>query len=44
MPGLAHLRFTYLELAVHVGSKSIVPNSQPEQNNLLWSVQFLEAV
>ena len=37
----AHLN---LELAVHVGIKSVVPSSHPEQNNLLWSVQSVEAV
>ena len=31
-------------LAAHVGIKSVVPSSQPEQNNPLWSVQFVEAV
>ena len=40
----AGLRLTNLELAVHVGIKSVVPSSQPEQNNLLWSVQFVEVV
>ena len=29
-----------LELVVHVGIKFVVPSSQPEQNDLLWSVQF----
>ena len=33
----AYLRLTNLELAVHVSIKSVVPGSQPEQNNLLWS-------
>ena len=33
----ARLRLTNLELAVHVGIKSVVPSSQPEQNNLLWA-------
>ena len=33
-----------LELVVHVGVKSVVSSSQPEQNNLLWPVQFVEAV
>ena len=37
-------RLTNLELAVHVGTKSVVPSSQPEQNDLLWSVQFVKAV
>ena len=32
------------ELAVHVGVKSVVPISQPEQNDLLWSAQSVEAV
>ena len=40
----AHLRLTNLEIAVLVGIKSIVPTSQPEQNDLLWSVRFMEAV
>ena len=40
----AHLRLANLELAVHVGIKCVVSSSQPEQNNLLWSVQFVEAV
>ena len=40
----AHLRLAYLELAVYVGIKSVVPSSHPEQNDLLWSVQFVEAV
>ena len=35
---VAHLRLTNFELAVHVGFKSVVPSSQPKQNNLLWSV------
>ena len=34
-----HLRLTNLVFAVHVGIKSVVPGSQPQQNNLLWSVQ-----
>ena len=34
----AHLRLTKLELAVHVGIKSVVPSSEPEQNDLLCSV------
>ena len=29
---------TNLDFNVHVGSKSVVSSSQPEQNNLLWSV------
>ena len=40
----AHLRLTNFGLAVHVGIKSVLPSSQPEQNDLLWSVQFVEAV
>ena len=40
----AHLRLANLELVVHVGIKSVVSSSQPEQNNLLWPVQFVEAV
>ena len=40
----AHLRLDNLELVVHVGIKSVVPSSQPEENNLLWPVQFVEAV
>ena len=40
----AHLRLTSLELAVHVGIKYVVPSSQPDQNDLLWSVLFVEAV
>ena len=40
----AHLRLTNLQLAVLVGVKSVVSSSQPEQNDLLWSVQFVEAV
>ena len=39
-----HLRLTNLELAIHVGVKSVVPSSHPEQNKLLWSVQFVEDV
>ena len=40
----AHLRLTHLELAMHVDIKYVVPSSQPEQNNLLWSVQVVKAV
>ena len=40
----AHLRLANLELVVHVGVKSAVSSSQPEQNNLLCPVQFVEAV
>ena len=40
----AHLRLSNLELVVHVGIKSVVPSSQPEQNNLLCPVQFVEAI
>ena len=40
----AHLRLANLEFAVHVGIKSVVSSSQPEQNDLLWSVQFVQAV
>ena len=40
----SHLRLTNLELAVHEGIKSVVPSSQPEQDHLLWSVQFVDAV
>ena len=40
----AHLRLTSLELVVHVGIKFVVPISQPEQNILLWSIQFVKAV
>ena len=39
-----HLRLTNLELAVHVGITSVVPGSQPDQHDLLLSVQFVEAV
>ena len=39
-----HLRHTSFELAVHVGMKSVAPSSQPEQDDLLWSVQFVKAV
>ena len=37
----AHLRLANLELAVHVGVKSVMSSSQPEQNDLFWSVQFV---
>ena len=40
----ADLRLARFELDVHVGVKSVVPSSQPEQNYLLWSVQFVQAV
>ena len=40
----AHLRLANLELVVHVGVKSVVSSSQPEQNNLFWSVQFVDVV
>ena len=43
MMSALHLRLANLKL-VHVGVKSVVSSSQPEQNNLLWSVQFVEAV
>ena len=33
-----------LNFVVHVGVKSVVSSSQPEQNNLLCPVQFVEAV
>ena len=39
-----HLRLNNHELAVHVGIKSVVPSSPPDQNDLLWSVQFVEVV
>ena len=39
-----HLRLANLELVVHVGVKSVVSSSQSEQNDLLWSVQFVKAV
>ena len=41
---LLTLRLTNPELAVHMGIKSVVPSSHPEQNNLLWSVQSVETV
>ena len=40
----AHLRLAKLEFVVHVGVKSVVSSSQPEQNNLLCPVQFVETV
>ena len=38
----AHLRLTNPEFAVHVGVKYVVPSSQLQQDDLLWSVQFVE--
>ena len=41
-----HISLANLEFVVHVGVKSIVSTSQPEQNkfnNLLCTVQFVEA-
>ena len=38
-----HLRLANLERIVHVDIKSVMSSSQPEQNNLLWPVQFVEA-
>ena len=38
-----HISLANLEFVVHVGVKSIVSTSQPEQNNLLCPVQFVEA-
>ena len=40
----AHLRLANLELVVHVGFKSVVSSFEPEQNNMLWPVQFVQAV
>ena len=40
----ARLRLANLELAIYRGIKCVVPSSHPEQNDLLWSVQPVEAV
>ena len=39
----AHLRLTSFGLAVHLCNKSVMPSSQPEQNDLLCSVLFVKA-
>ena len=38
---LARLRLVSLELSEHVDVESVVPSSQPQQNSLLRSVQFV---
>ena len=39
-----HLGLTNLELLVHLCINSVVPSSQPEQDNLLWPVQLVEVL